>query len=59
MLNEFRNEIPKFKNMSWTLILSILSFYGMLIAVNIPAPFIGLEFDSGETPKLWFAPPGM
>jgi tryptophan-rich sensory protein len=26
--------------------------------VNIPAPFIGLDFDSGETPKLWYAPPG-
>lgn len=42
----------------WTLILSILTFYGIIILVNIPAPFIGLEFDQGETPKLWFAPPG-
>jgi len=42
----------------WPLILSILTFYGILILVNIPAPFIGLEFDQGETPKLWFAPPG-
>lgn len=44
--------------MAWTLILSILIFYGILIGVNIPAPFIGLEFESGQTPKLWYAPPG-
>lgn len=44
--------------MTWTLILSILTFYGILVAVNIPAPFIGLDFDSGETPKLWYTPPG-
>lgn len=44
--------------MTWTLILSILTFYGILIVVNIPAPFIGLEFERGETPKLWYAPPG-
>lgn len=44
--------------MVWTLISSILIFYGILIAVNIPAPFIGLNFDSGEIPKLWYAPPG-
>ncbi len=46
------------KNMVWTLILSIVTFYGILIAVNIPAPFLGLDFDSGQTPKLWYAPPG-
>lgn len=44
--------------MAWSLILSIVGFYAILIAVNIPAPFIGLNFDSGETPKLWYAPPG-
>lgn len=44
--------------MTWTLILSILPFYGILIVVNIPAPFIGLEFETGETPRLWYAPPG-
>jgi tryptophan-rich sensory protein len=44
--------------MNWTLIFSILTFYGLLIAVNIPAPFIGLEFESGNTPKPWFAPLG-
>lgn len=44
--------------MVWTLILSIVIFYGILIVVNIPAPFIGLNFDNGSTPKLWYAPPG-
>lgn len=44
--------------MAQSLISSILTFYGILILVNVPAPFIGLNFDSGETPKLWFAPPG-
>lgn len=43
----------------WTLITSILLFYGILIVVNIPAPFVGLEFDSGEQPKLPYAPPGI
>ena len=44
--------------MTATLIFSILTFYGLLIAVNIPAPLLGLNFDSAETPKLWYAPPG-
>ena len=44
--------------MGTSLIFSILSFYGILILVNIPAPFIGLEFESGEKPSLWYAPPG-
>jgi len=44
--------------MAWTLTISVLTFYGILIAVNIPAPFIGLEFERGETSKLWYAPPG-
>jgi tryptophan-rich sensory protein len=36
-----------------------LSFYAILIVVNVPAPFIGLDFDSGNAPsKLWYAPPG-
>lgn len=41
-----------------SVILSILSFYGILILVNLPAPFLGLEFDAGETARLWYAPPG-
>jgi tryptophan-rich sensory protein len=44
--------------MPWSLIVSVLIFYGIIILVNIPAPFIGLEFERGETPKLWFALPG-
>lgn len=44
--------------MFWTLIISILIFYGILIIVNVPAPFIGLVFESRETPRLWYAPPG-
>lgn len=44
--------------MIWSLLVSILLFYGILIVVNIPAPFIGLDFQAGEPPKLWYAPPG-
>ncbi len=44
--------------MIWSLVLSILIFYAILIVVNIPAPFIGLNFENAETPKLWYAPPG-
>lgn len=44
--------------MTWSYISSILIFYAILIVVNIPAPFVGLGFDSGEEPKLWYAPPG-
>ncbi|MFA0963446.1 hypothetical protein AB9P05_16700 [Roseivirga sp. BDSF3-8] len=46
------------QNMIWALVFSVLIFYGILILVNIPAPFIGLNFDNDETPKLWYAPPG-
>lgn len=41
-----------------TLVLSIFIFYGLLIIVNIPASYIGLEFESKKTPRLWYAPPG-
>lgn len=44
--------------MTWSLILSILVFYAILVAVNIPAPFVGLDFDRGDEPNLWYAPPG-
>jgi len=44
--------------MTLQLIFSILIFYAILIGVNIPAPFIGLEFESSSKPKLWYAPPG-
>ena len=40
------------------LLLNILIFYAILIGVNIPAPFLGLEFDQETQPRLWFAPPG-
>ena len=44
--------------MIWTILLSILIFYGILVVVNIPAPFLGLEFETGNTPRLWYQPPG-
>lgn len=33
-------------------------FYAILVVVNIPAPFLGLEFGKGETTRLWYSPPG-
>ncbi len=44
--------------MAWTIIASILLFYAILILVNIPAPFVGLEFEKDTNPRLWFQPPG-
>ncbi|GAB2791685.1 hypothetical protein GCM10027275_40670 [Rhabdobacter roseus] len=44
--------------MYWSLLLSILLFFGILIVVNIPAPFLGLNFESDAKPRLWFQPPG-
>ena len=44
--------------MFWHVLLSILLFYAILVIVNIPAPFLGIRFESGKTPKLWYAPPG-
>jgi tryptophan-rich sensory protein len=44
--------------MTWPLLLSICLFYGILILVNIPAPFIGLEFERDSTTRLWYQPPG-
>jgi tryptophan-rich sensory protein len=44
--------------MNWPLIINILLFYSILIIVNIPAPFIGLEFESETKPRLWYQPPG-
>lgn len=43
--------------MNW-LITSIFLFYGILILVNVPAAWLGLEFESNTQPKLWFQPPG-
>lgn len=44
--------------MTSTFVQSIVIFYSILIVVNIPAPFIGLEFESDATPRLWYQPPG-
>lgn len=44
--------------MNWSLIANILLFYGILTIVNIPAPFIGLEFEAETKPRLWYQPPG-
>ena len=46
------------QDMIRTLIFSVLIFYVILVVVNIPAPFLGLEFSDGETNRLWYAPPG-
>lgn len=37
---------------------NVLLFYGILVGVNIPAPWIGLEFEKGQKVNLWYAPPG-
>lgn len=39
-------------------IMNVLLFYAILVVVNIPAPFVGLKFDSGSEPRLSYAPPG-
>lgn len=44
--------------MNWPLIANILLFYGILILVNVPAPFIGLEFEPETKRRLWYQPPG-
>ena len=44
--------------MNWTILVSILMFYGILTVVNIPAPFIGLDFGSDTKPRLFYQPPG-
>jgi tryptophan-rich sensory protein len=41
-----------------SILLSILLFYGILIIVNIPAPFIGLKFKTNRVKNLWYEPPG-
>lgn len=54
----FTNNPYIFTAMNWMLVLSILQFYAILIGVNLPAPFLGLEFESDNKPRLWFQPPG-
>lgn len=40
------------------ILLNILLFYGILIVINIPAGFLGLEFEANEKPRVWYEPPG-
>ncbi len=40
------------------MISSIALLYGILLGINLPAPLLGLEFDSGPAPRLWYQPPG-
>lgn len=44
--------------MNWALITNILLFYGILVGVNLPAPFLGLEFEGDNKPRLSYQPPG-
>jgi tryptophan-rich sensory protein len=44
--------------MNASFVYSLLLFYGILVVVNIPAPFLGLEFKSDRTQRLWYQPPG-
>lgn len=44
--------------METSLLTSILIFFGILILVNVPTPFLGLEFESDSVPRLWYQPPG-
>lgn len=44
--------------MDSSLITSILLFFGILIFINIPAPFLGLEFEPDSESRLWYQPPG-
>lgn len=37
---------------------SILSFYLVLLLVNLPAPFLGLKFENNDARRLWYEPPG-
>jgi tryptophan-rich sensory protein len=45
-------------NAFWQLAGNVALMYGILIVVNLPAPFLGLEFESGGKPRLWYQPPG-
>jgi tryptophan-rich sensory protein len=45
--------------MLWPLIQNVLLMYGILVVVNIPAPFLGLVFENERAgQRLWFEPPG-
>ena len=40
--------------MTWTLLTSVVLFYAVLILVNVPAPLLGLKFESDPAPRLWY-----
>ena len=44
--------------MNMNLFTCILIMYGILILVNIPAPFLGLQFEESGKQRRWFQPPG-
>ncbi|HEU4901496.1 MAG TPA: TspO/MBR family protein [Flavisolibacter sp.] len=45
--------------MYWQLISNVLLMYGILVVVNIPAPFLGLQFENDRVEQRhWFEPPG-
>ena len=44
--------------MDWSILVSILLFYAILIVVNIPASFLGIKFENNDKPRLWYQPPG-
>jgi tryptophan-rich sensory protein len=46
------------RHMTWTLLTSVVLFYALLILVNVPAPLLGLKFESDPAPRLWYQPPG-
>ncbi|MEQ8523246.1 TspO/MBR family protein [Gracilimonas sp.] len=44
--------------MDWSILVSIFLFYAILVGLNIPASFLGIEFERDSKPKLWYQPPG-
>ncbi len=45
--------------MNWMLFFSIILFYFILVLVNIPASFIGIELYPDDKPRLWYQPRGI
>lgn len=39
------------------ILVQIAILYGILVGVNIPTPFLGLDFDD-DPPAVWYQPPG-
>lgn len=44
--------------MNWMLFFSIVLFYLILVVINIPASFLGIEFESDTKPRRWYQPSG-